>query len=381
MKYFYIHPNQKRDLLDTTFLNVRDKVFLAENNLSFFCLLNVTFNLNSSSGFLFDDIILEEFVENKIKEGKCILVLNVSEECTSSLDDFFVAFISYVINKYSLSHKNLKVLTGNLNSNLINKNINCEFIPYWFFLNTSAFFNRYRDVNQIEDFLNRNRSINTFNKKIICYNRVPRPQRKYLFYRIFNNPLLKVNINISLKNDFKYSDYQREFGISKDESALINEFFYSNGPWTVDDTDLDNDNAVLEINLNSIKSSFLYLVTESNVNRDVIFLTEKTTKALYACQPFIIHGNAYSLKTLQELGFKTFSKWWDESYDEEIDLVKRTNKILTVLEDISKKSDKELSSMLMEMEDTLRHNNSLFTESRVPSFVDKLEFERPKKLL
>ena len=42
------------------------------------------------------------------------------------------------------------------------------------------------------------------------------------------------------------------------------------------------------------------------------------------------------MEMLKAKGFKTFDKWWDESYDEEIDLELRIQKIVKILEEIAK---------------------------------------------
>ena len=46
-----------------------------------------------------------------------------------------------------------------------------------------------------------------------------------------------------------------------------------------------------------------------------VFLTEKTFKPIILKMGFLIAGCTGSLKKLKDLGFKTFSDYWDESYD------------------------------------------------------------------
>ncbi len=74
------------------------------------------------------------------------------------------------------------------------------------------------------------------------------------------------------------------------------------------------------------------------------------------CQPFIIFGNPHSLKKLKEYGFKTFDKWWDESYDEELDFNIRFEKIVKVLEEIANWSFDKCYEVTNEMETILIHN-------------------------
>jgi hypothetical protein len=74
------------------------------------------------------------------------------------------------------------------------------------------------------------------------------------------------------------------------------------------------------------------------------------------CQPFILFGNPHSLKKLKEYGFKTFDKWWDESYDTELDLDIRLEKITKVLEEIASWDMTKCHHITNEMEETLIHN-------------------------
>ena len=56
------------------------------------------------------------------------------------------------------------------------------------------------------------------------------------------------------------------------------------------------------------------------------------------------------------MGFKTFSKWWDESYDEELNSSKRLEKIVNILEEISNWSFDKCFDVIQEMEEILVHN-------------------------
>jgi hypothetical protein len=57
------------------------------------------------------------------------------------------------------------------------------------------------------------------------------------------------------------------------------------------------------------------LVTESVGDYPYGYLTEKTVKAILTKRPFIVLGGPCSLRTLKNLGFRTFDSWIDESYD------------------------------------------------------------------
>jgi len=202
-----------------------------------------------------------------------------------------------------------------------------------------------------------------------------------MFYEIFHNNEVFNNSYISLQNNQKYFNYKIEFNIDNKKNKLINDFFINNKTsWSFDDFDKSkNLGSVLDVNI--IKKTFLYLVTESIINKDIVFLTEKTFKPIYTCQPFIIFGSPYSLKKLKEMGYKTFDRWWDESYDDEKNNLLRVNKIIGILNFICNKTDDELCIMLNEMEDILIHNHNLFINKKKPSFLKFLDSNQIKKIL
>ena len=106
--------------------------------------------------------------------------------------------------------------------------------------------------------------------------------------------------------------------------------------------------------------SFCNIVTETFFNEfNTIFITEKIEKCFSAGQPFIVVSNPGFLKKLKELGFKTFSDWWDEDYDLIEDNEQRLQKIYSVIDKINKLSLEELEKMYKEMHYIFHHNKKL----------------------
>jgi len=79
------------------------------------------------------------------------------------------------------------------------------------------------------------------------------------------------------------------------------------------------------------------LISETNDTNKEVFITEKIWKCIIAKHIFVVHGNLHYLKTLKELGFKTFSDLIDESYDVEPDKDKRIEKIVEVCKKLNQK--------------------------------------------
>jgi hypothetical protein len=107
------------------------------------------------------------------------------------------------------------------------------------------------------------------------------------------------------------------------------------------------------------ENSYFTIVSETNAESKYCFITEKTTKPIMNLHPFIIMGNPKILSVLKSYGFKTFNKWWDESYDDEMDFKTRTQMILNIVKDLCSKSKEEMTSMIKEMESVLIHNKKV----------------------
>jgi hypothetical protein len=101
---------------------------------------------------------------------------------------------------------------------------------------------------------------------------------------------------------------------------------------------------------------FCSIVNESSFLDITTYISDKTITAILNDMPFVIVGPAYALKTAQDLGFKTFNKYWDESYDNELDHTKRLHKIFKVIDTIANFSADKLASMQQDMQDSLLYN-------------------------
>ena len=67
--------------------------------------------------------------------------------------------------------------------------------------------------------------------------------------------------------------------------------------------------------LNYYKNFDIEIVVETWTMGTTFFATEKTTRPLLGCKPMIIYGSKDYLNNLRQIGFKTWSSCWDETYD------------------------------------------------------------------
>ena len=106
-------------------------------------------------------------------------------------------------------------------------------------------------------------------------------------------------------------------------------------------------------------------------------LSEKTWRTIKQKHPFIILGHVNSIKTLRELGFKTFSPYIDESYDQIQNDEERLLAVINEVERLCNMSDEDTKIWLENVHQITKYNFELLTNSNVESF----KFESsPKKV-
>lgn len=107
--------------------------------------------------------------------------------------------------------------------------------------------------------------------------------------------------------------------------------------------------------------SFCDIVTETKYAQLLGNISEKTFKPIGYLKPFILVAPPYCLEYLRTMGYKTFSDYWDESYDTETNDQDRLIKIFKLVDHINSMSIDELKQLYNEMLPTLIHNNSVLS--------------------
>ena len=107
---------------------------------------------------------------------------------------------------------------------------------------------------------------------------------------------------------------------------------------------------------NFYKDIFCDVVTESRFAQPTANYSEKTHQPMWYRKPFIVMAPPKTLQYLHENGYKTFSDYWDESYDSCTNHEKRLYKIFEVIKYIESKSIAELKDIYEDMKPILSHN-------------------------
>ena len=106
---------------------------------------------------------------------------------------------------------------------------------------------------------------------------------------------------------------------------------------------------------NHVDDYFLEIVCETDVYSNKFF-TEKSLKNFFLQKPFILMSGQYSLQELHNRGFKTFSPWIDESYDNIVCPNKRLQAIFTEIDRLADLSIAKVNQLHNEMLPTFEHN-------------------------
>lgn len=150
----------------------------------------------------------------------------------------------------------------------------------------------------------------------------------------------------------------------KEAVSITNSYFMKSFPEDVIYNTINDDDAtgVTEVT-NGLESfyrdAFVDIVTESRFAQPTGNYSEKVYQPMFYLKPFVLAAPVNTLKFLKEEGFKTFSEFWDESYDSIENSEQRLFAIFDVINDINSKSIEELREIYNNMLPILYHNKQL----------------------
>jgi hypothetical protein len=283
--------------------------------------------------------ISEKYLKD-IKEGKSkILMLYLYEGYSGSKGNFDLEIVEKWRIDSNLPENSIYFVTGNylIEDIIKEKGLKYQGRPIHYF----EPWNKYED-NEIVKF----KPVD--NKFLfLSYNRNPRPQRiQFLLFllkeKLFDRGLVSLNNLIyPPMPDDNIDDYN---------------YLKNNAPFIIDHRYDLTFNLACNITKEDYERTFISMVTESLVDDDTLFFSEKIWKPIMVGHPFIIYGNQFTLKYLKSLGYRTFDKWIDESYDEIYDRVHRAQKIVSELKKFENKTTEDLMVIRGEMEEVCKFN-------------------------
>lgn len=244
------------------------------------------------------------------------------------------------------------------------------------------------DINRQEFFIQKNELKNIKKHKYLFLNRRLRPHRLLILSLLAHDSLLDDNL---VSFDFEYDDVSyfenyiknnhyikvdEYFDIKTFKKKLLNEelvlkvlngfnILKEKKKLQLDVSDLNSiEGRNFEVDSKSLyENSYFSIIGETEFFDDwKDYTTEKIIKPIQQLHPFVVIGRPHSLLDLQKYGFKTFSEFWDESYDNEEDDNIRIYKVYQLIYSLINKSISEWSNMYIKLQPILIHNQNLLKE-------------------
>lgn len=207
----------------------------------------------------------------------------------------------------------------------------------------------------------------TKSKKFLNLNRRARIDRvhRFLFVGLLKTRNLLGQGYVSFQPEIPWEQAWPQF------NGLIDEKYKNQvlnlEPLFIDTTDLSvNYNYPTEFTVSFYENSWFSVVSETHFfnNESNRFLTEKTFKVIMHKHPFLLITSPNSLELLKEIGYKTFSPFFDESYDKEYDPHKRMILIVNEVERLCNLNDNEWQTLSIELNKICEHNYNVFMNKK-----------------
>jgi hypothetical protein len=200
------------------------------------------------------------------------------------------------------------------------------------------------------------------NKKFISFNRNNDKLHRFLLLKEYltgnyNDSYFSFLMKITHFNDVMMTNYEREF--TEEELNRYNSYL----PIELDTHQVERKDAFSTNNTfrkDLFIDSCINLVTETSFVNNELFLSEKILKPILSYQPFIVLGPYKYLERLKTYGFKTFSDFWSEEYDN-IELpFERISVLLKLVQSLNKLSIQEMNELYQKTKEICIYNRNLF---------------------
>jgi hypothetical protein len=251
-----------------------------------------------------------------------------------------------------------------------------DIIKQPYFYNWYYFFHGFAALDWYRDFQYLNpTSFNRFDKVFICYNHLTSNLRSYRLHLVSN--LIEQDLvnhgYVSLFADEWQSTIQDPMNPLDNRARvkIYKQLKKTQLPLIVD-TDNPSGTMSADVNFEDLTKALFHIVTETVYFDPKLHLTEKVFKPIVAKRPFFLVAAPGNLAYLKSYGFKTFDRWIDESYDEEIDHYIRIEKITAEIARLCAMDPIALEQMHLEMQEVLEYNFNYFYTTFKDLIIDEL---------
>ena len=156
--------------------------------------------------------------------------------------------------------------------------------------------------------------------------------------------------------------------------------FIAAGPFLVDDLDTRAHNTYNQNMTDLYNDSYLNIVLETMIDVDDSggqFITEKTFKPIFNNQFFVVVSSADHLRHLRDLGYQTFGRCIDESYDSNTNNQDRFEAVLDLAKSLIQSGQDRLHHLYQDLAPEIQHNAQVFQSGmahRLRVVVDRINY-------
>ena len=332
--------------------------------------------------------LIPEQILDEVRKENCTLVFDNTLE-GDRIDGRHLLFPLYgSVKKLKLPAKQVVFITNDLNSedshNVYSTQDKIKVISFmWNVYDVKRLMKHkfLRNIKNIDTEINYKKKNIEKIKPFLKVNRTNRPERDLFMLFIEHEDLydkFKISFPHFSKEDFPTHNRFKKYLKPSNINFLLNKV-----PFDIDKTDETNHgpagygegyfNADLPFQpIHYRNTLFSIVMCAFPFVENACHLHSSTFNPIHQGHPIIQFGPYKSLERMRERGFKTFDKWWDESYDEIKDGWERFDEILKLVDKLSRKSNKELLEMYVDMKDVLQHNIDLINQYDINVLREKI---------
>jgi hypothetical protein len=156
--------------------------------------------------------------------------------------------------------------------------------------------------------------------------------------------------------------------------------FIAAGPFRVDDLDTRAHNTYNQNMTDLYTDSYFNIVLETMIDVDDSggqFVTEKTFKPIFNNQFFVVVSSVDHLRHLRDLGYQTFGRCIDESYDSTTNNQDRFEAVLNLTKSLIGFGQDHLHQLYINLAPEIRHNSQVFQKGmahRLRAVADRINY-------
>ena len=325
-------------------------------------------------------------------DPKTYFLFDASTEGFSPLDVPFFELLYYNCKKYDISPEKVLFVSSNMldhrNIQTFNKKhkIKTSIQVFNFLSFKKMIFDLVED--EISQDINPEKMFNYFYSKSIkqytgkyflSLSRVNRPHRIMSTYLLSQTEFANqgyISHDVAKPHELKY--VSKHYNI--DRSNLDN--WAKRLPLIADTKDFETNHA-LTINSHLHNSTLFQIINETladSVHNTSLFYSEKTFRTIAHMQPFIIFGQQYCNKRLEDYGFKLYHNLFDYSFD---NIANEKDRYISMLETVSNTvqklnslSKKDQLNWRFKNKEILIHNFKTLTDLSVDESIFKKLYRR-----